>query len=114
VRASREVWGHAPPENVGFREAQISYFQHFEEFSNKKLTLHQSPKIKPADLLGLVKSIPATMLFCIIFSPPNTWAGYFPPSLLEQAFFLFRIALQEMFFSKSSPPPSKVKWSAPK
>jgi hypothetical protein len=24
---------------VGFLEAQISYFQHFEEFSNKKLTL---------------------------------------------------------------------------
>ena len=41
VRASRGVWGHAsPPGNFGFFEAQISYFQHFEEFSNKKLTLH--------------------------------------------------------------------------
>jgi hypothetical protein len=38
--ASRGVWGHASPENFGFLEAQISYFQHFEEFSNKKLTLH--------------------------------------------------------------------------
>jgi hypothetical protein len=31
--------GAYPPENVGFLEAQISYFPHFEEFSNKKLTL---------------------------------------------------------------------------
>jgi hypothetical protein len=28
------------PENFGFLEAEISYFQHFEEFSNKRLTLH--------------------------------------------------------------------------
>jgi hypothetical protein len=28
------------PENFGFFEAQIGYFQHFEEFSNKKSTLH--------------------------------------------------------------------------
>jgi hypothetical protein len=41
LRVSRGVWGHAPPpENFGFLEAQTSYFQHFEEFSNKKLTLH--------------------------------------------------------------------------
>jgi hypothetical protein len=31
--------GACPPENFGFLEAQISYFHHFEEFSNKKLTL---------------------------------------------------------------------------
>jgi hypothetical protein len=29
-----------PPENFGFLEAEISYFQYFEEFSKKKLTLH--------------------------------------------------------------------------
>jgi hypothetical protein len=33
-----------PPENFGFFEAQISYFQHFEEFSNKKLTLPLVPE----------------------------------------------------------------------
>ena len=32
--------GMPPPENFGFFEAQIGYVQHFEEFSNKKLTLH--------------------------------------------------------------------------
>jgi hypothetical protein len=32
--------GACPPENFGFFETQISYFQHFEEFSNKNLTLH--------------------------------------------------------------------------
>jgi hypothetical protein len=105
VRASRGVWGHAPPENFGFFEAQISYFQHFEEFSNKKLTLHKSLKIKPADLLRLVKSIPATMLFCNIFFPPNTGAGYFFPQFVSAGiFFLFRIALQEIFFQNPPPP----------
>jgi hypothetical protein len=76
-----------PPENVGFLEAQISYFQHFEEFSNKKLTLHLSlnSKIKPADFL--VKSIPATMLFCNIFSHQILGQDIFPPSLLVQVFF---------------------------
>ena len=29
-----------PPKNFGFLEAQIIYFQHFEEFSNNKLTLY--------------------------------------------------------------------------
>jgi hypothetical protein len=70
VRASRGVCGHAPPENFGFLEAQISYFQHFEEFSNKKLTLHYSLKIK---------SIPATMLFCNIFSYQILGRDIFPP-----------------------------------
>jgi hypothetical protein len=41
VQASRVVWGIFPnQENFGFFEAQISYFHHFEEFSNNKLTLH--------------------------------------------------------------------------
>ena len=38
VQASKGVWGHTPG-NCGFLEAQINYFPHFEEFSNKKLTL---------------------------------------------------------------------------
>jgi hypothetical protein len=53
--------------------------------------------MKPADLLGLVKSIPV----------PNNGAGYFSLSLLAQVFFWFRIGLAGNFFSKSPTPPLK-------
>jgi hypothetical protein len=99
-----------PPENFGFFEAQISYYQHFEEFSNKKLTLHYSLKIKPADLLGLVKSIPATMLFCNIFFPTKYWGRIYFPQFVSAGIFFVQNSLAGNFVSKSN---SKVKWSAP-
>jgi hypothetical protein len=38
LRQPKRGLGHAPQEKFGFLEAQTSYFQHFEEYSNMKLT----------------------------------------------------------------------------
>jgi hypothetical protein len=54
------------------------------------------------------------MLFCNIFFPPNTGAGYFPPQFVSAGILFVQNSLAGNFLQNHTPlPPSKVKWSAP-
>jgi hypothetical protein len=48
------------------------------------------------------------MLFCNIFFPPNTGAGYFSPQFVSAGIFFVQNSLAGIFFSKSPPPPQKL------
>jgi hypothetical protein len=86
------------------------------EFSNKKLTLHYSLKIKPAEFFWdwSNRSL-QPCYFAIFFFPPNTGAGYFFPQFVSAGIFFVQNDLAGNFFSKSPIPPlPSNKWSAPK
>ena len=62
------------------------------------------------------KKLCPSFLNCIssTFFSTKYWVGYFPPSLLVQVFFFIQNCLAGFFFKITHPPPSKIKWPAPK